>query len=193
MSSKDRIDFDNPTGNAIAHDEFSGEIVAGEWTALEGVKGVRFRIWKFKEVSDEIVDGALVEVTPGCRTPVQYVETDHVFNENIQSGKFLLFHLTNDGLSVYKYDSSEDVSFSLQVHQGELMCLYVMKESEKPGEIIECEKPGFSLAKLVTVPVGTVQMGELTIPDKFWKAINMLDEGVEDDLAVDIFDLNEEI
>lgn len=195
MTNKEnRIDFENPNGSIIVSEEFSGPIVASEWTVLEDVEGVRFKTWKYENVSDEIVDGALVEVMPGCRTPVQYVETDHVFDENIQQGKFLLFHITTDGMAVYKYDSSiEEISFSLQVHQGELMCLYVLKENDLPGEIIECEQPGFSLANLVTVPEGTTKMGELEIPDEFWKAIKMLDDGDEDDLPVDILDMEEEM
>jgi len=195
MTTKEHgIDFENPNGSIIANEECSGPIVASEWTVLEEIKGVRFKTWKYENVSDEIVDGALVEVMPGHRTPVQYVETDHVFDENIQHGKFLLFHITAEGLAVYKYDSSiEEISFSLQVHQGELMCLYVLKENDKPGEIVECEQPGFSLAKLITVPEGTTKMGNLEIPNEFWKAIKMLDEGVEDDLPVDILDMSEEL
>lgn len=195
MTTKEHgIDFESPNGSIIANEEFSGTIVASEWTVLEEVKGVRFKTWKYENVSDEIVDGALVEVMPGHRTPVQYVETDHVFDENIQQGKFLLFHITSDGLAVYKYDSSvEEVSFSLQVHQGELMCLYALKENDKPGEIIECEQPGFSLAKLLSVPEGASKMGKLDIPNEFWETIKLLDEGVEDGLPVDIFDVSEEI
>lgn len=195
MSVKERgIDFENPHGSIIASEEFSGPIIASEWTAIEAVKGVRIRTWKYENVSEEIVDGALVEVMPGCRTPVQYVETDHTFDENIQQGKFLLFHITPDGLAVYKYDSSnEEISFSLQVHKGELMCLYALKENDNPGEIIECEQPGFSLAKLVTVPEGATKMGDLEIPDEFWKAIKMLDEEVEGELPVEILDMEEEM
>lgn len=193
-SSENRINFESPNGSEVANEDFSGKIVTSEWTKLTEVKGVRFKIWKYENVSDEIVDGALVEVTPGCRTPVQYVETDHIFDENIQQGKFLLFHINQDGLSVYKYDSSiEEVSFSLQVHKGEIMCLYVMKENDKPGEVIECEQPGFSLAHLITVPEGTAKIGTLDIPNEFWTAIKMLDNGSEESLPVDILDVGEEI
>ncbi len=195
MTGKENvIDFNNPNGSVIASEEYAGPIAAGEWTVLEEVKGVRYRTWKYEDVSDEVIDGALVEVMQGCRTPVQYVETDHVFDENIQKGKFLLFHITADGLSVYKYDSAnEEVSFSLQVHKGEAMCLYVLKESETPGEIVECEQPGFSLAKLTSVPQGAEKVGDLEIPTEFWESVKMLDSGNEDDLPVDIFDLSEEI
>jgi len=188
------IDFENPNGSIVGSEEFSGPITASEWTTLEGVEGLRYKTWKYKDVSGEIVDGALVEVMQGHRTPVQYVETDHVFDENFQQGKFLLFHITPEGLDAYQYDSSEDVSFSLQVHQGEIMCLYVLQDSEQPGEIVECEQPGFSSANLVTVPEGTTKMGELDIPGEFWRAIKMLDggvEGIENILPNDILDMNE--
>ncbi len=194
ITKENRINFEIPNGSIIANEKFSGPIVASEWKTIEGVSGVRYKEWRYEEISSEIVDGALVEVMPGYRTPVQFVETDHVFDENIQQGKILLFHLTSDGLSVYKYDSSvEEVSFSLQVHQGEIMCLYALKENDKPGEIIECEQPGFSLAKLLSVPEGAERMGDLDIPPEFWKAIRLLDEGVEDELPIDVFDVSEEI
>ncbi len=194
MTNKEnRIDFEKPDGSEISGEEFSGKIVASEWTTLPDVEGVRFKAWKYENVSDEIVDGALVEVMPGQRTPVQYVETDHVFDENIQRGKFLLLHLTKEGFSAYKYDSSiEEVSFSLQIHQGEVMCLYVLKENAEPGEIIECEQPGFSLANLVTVEQDTKQIGDLIIPDEFWQTIKKLDNGDENDLPINIVDISEE-
>ena len=195
MADKEKgVDFENPDGSVITSGEFSGPIEASEWKTIEGVVGVRYREIKIAGVSDEIIDGALVEVTPGHRTSVQYVESNHVFDENIQLGKFLLFHITPDGLSVYKYDPSiVEVSFSLQVHQGEIMCLYVLKENDEPGEIIECEQPGFKLANLVTVPKGTTKIGELEIPTEFWEAIKMLDEGIEDSLPVEILDMAGEI
>ena len=193
-SNENRINFESPNGSEVANENFAGRIVASEWTTLTDIKGVRFKTWKYENVSDEIVDGALVEITPGYRTPVQYVETDHIFDENIQQGKFLLFHINQEGLSVYKYDVSvEEVSFSLQVHKGEIMCLYALKENDNPGEVIECEQPGFSLANLVTVPEGTVRIGDLDIPTEFWTVIKMLDDGTEENLPVDILDVGEEI
>ena len=193
-NQENKINFESPDGSVIASEEFSGPIVVSEWTTIEGVLGVRFKTWKYQDVSAEIVDGSLIEFMPGSMTEPQYVETDHVFDENIQQGKFLLFHITSDGLAVYKYDSSvKEVSFSLQVNQGELMCLYALKENDQPGEIIECEQPGFSLAKLVTVSEGAEIIGDLKIPPEFWQARKMLKEGIEDNLPVDILDMSEEI
>jgi len=38
MSSKENnIDFEYPDGSVIANGDFSGEIVAGEWTVLDEV------------------------------------------------------------------------------------------------------------------------------------------------------------
>ncbi|KKT35273.1 MAG: hypothetical protein UW35_C0015G0011 [Candidatus Collierbacteria bacterium GW2011_GWF2_44_15] len=194
MIKEGRIDFEDPNGSELVTENYAGKIVTSEWRVIEGVKGIRYREWRYENVSAEIVDGSLFEVVPGCRTPVQYVETNHVFDENIQTGKFLLFLLKADGLKVYKYDSSiEEVSFSLQVHQGEIMCFYALKENKEPGEMIECEQPGFSLANLVTVTEGTTRMGKLEIPEVFWKALKMLDEGTEEDLPLDVFDVSDEI
>ena len=36
-------------------------------------------------------------------------------------------------------------------------------------------------------------MGDLEIPEEFWKAIKMLDEGIEDELPVEILDMEEEM
>ena len=189
-----RINFDDPDGSDLGTGKYSSRITAEEWIELAEIKGVRFRAWKYEVVDADTVDGALVEIQPGCRTPVQYVETDHVFEENIQYGKFLLIHLDSEGLSVYKYDSSiEDVSFALQVVRGEIMCLYVLKDSIRPGEVIECEQPGFSTAKLQTVEKGTEKIGNLNIPSEFWQLIAALDEGREDELPIEVLDLAGEI
>ena len=174
--------------------ELSRSTSASEWITLEEADGVRYRTWKYDNEFGEIADGTLIEVMPGHRTPIKYVETGHVFDQNIQRGNFLLFHLSADGLAVYKYDTSiGEISFSLQVHQGELMCLYALKENDRPGEIVECEQPGISFANLITVSDGTTKMESLEIPGEFWRAMEMLDHGIETDLPVEILDMNEEI
>lgn len=189
---KEKIDFNQPEGTLWAAEEFTGEIAAEDWTELTEVKGVRFRTWKFAKVDSEIIDGALVEVQPGCRTPVQFVATEHTFDEVIQTGKMLLLYLTDDGLSVYRYDSSvENVSFTLRVGQGEIVCLYALKENTSPAEVVETERPGFASAKLLTVETGTKKMNDLVIPEEFWQLISALDAGKEGALPVKVLDLNE--
>lgn len=189
---KEKIDFNQPEGTLWETEGFAGEIAAGDWTELPGVKGVRFRTWKFAGVNSEIVDGALVEILPGCRTPVQFVASEHTFDEVIQTGKMLLLYLTQDGLSVYRYDPSvEDVSFTLRVGPGEIMCLYSLKENTSPAEVIETERPGFASAALLTVESGAKKINDLVVPEEFWQLISALDAGKEDDLPVDVLDLNE--
>jgi len=56
------IDFDKPSGTNLGFGDFSGEIETSEWTPLTDVGGVRYRTWKYKEIDDSTVDGALVEV-----------------------------------------------------------------------------------------------------------------------------------
>ena len=186
------IDFNDPNGSTIVHGDYSGEIVADEWTVVS--EGVRFRSWKFKNADAKEIDGALVEIMPKRRTPVQYLETDHVFQENFQKGKFLIFRITSEGIEAYKYDSAvEEVSFSLEVNKGEIVCMYALEENDGPGEIVECEQPGFISAKLTTVADNATQIGDLTIPDEFWKAIKMLDEGREEGLPVDILDMSDPV
>lgn len=194
-TKKGGVDFDDPTGEVFDTGSFSGEIEAGSWTQLEEVEGVRFRTWKFKDVDEEEVDGALVEIQPGKRTPVQFVESDHVFSENFQKGKFLVIYVDSEGdLSVYKYDSSlEEVSFSLWAKQGEIMCLYACKDNQQPAEVVECETPGFKSANLRTVEFGSTEIGGRLIPPELWKVIKCLDSGQEDNLAVEVVDLGEEI
>ena len=186
-----KIDFENPGGVSWGSEKHSGPIEAGNWVDLK--EGVRYRPWKYENVNAEEVDGALVEIQPGSRTDVQYVETDHLFEEYPQEGKFLLIYLNQErGLEVYKYDASiEGVSFSLQAEKGDAMCIYALRENTPPGEVIECEEPGFSSANLVSIEVGTRRIGDLEIPVSLWQIITMLDEGIED-LPVDIIDLSEE-
>ena len=190
--TENKIDFENPNGAEIVFDSFRGRIKASEWKTIEEAPGVRSREWMFEDIESEIVDGALVEVSQGHRTPIQYLETDHKFEENIQAGEFLVFQIDGGGLSVYQYKTDSEVSFALETHKGEIMCLYVLKESGVRGEIVECERPGFSSAKLVTVPHRSKRMEETEIPDNFWVAIEMLDKGIEENLPVEIMDLNEE-
>lgn len=194
-TNKGEVNFSDPTGEVFDAGNFSGEIEAGGWTQIEGVEGVRFRTWKFKEVNEEEVDGALVEIQPGRRTPVQFVESDHIFSENFQKGKFLIIYVDSEGdLSVYKYDSSiEEVSFALCAKQGEIMCLYACKDNQQPAEVIECETPGFKTASLRTVEFGSTEIGGRLIPPELWRVIKSLDSGQEDNLPVEVVDLGEEI
>jgi hypothetical protein len=194
MENKEgKIDFNNPDGSVINTGDYSGEIAAGEWQEI--ADGVRCRTWEYKDVSKETVDGALVEIMPGHRTPVQFVESDHVFEENFQTGKFLVIYIDQENdLSVYKYDASiEPASFSLNVNQGEFMCIYALKENNEPGEIIECEQPGFISAKLATVDLSMSEIGGKQIPKLLREVIEKLDNKEEDDLPIEIVDVNEEM
>lgn len=188
-----RINFDNPSGSVISTGDFSGEIEAGDWKNIDGAEGLRYREWKYRNVSEEIVDGSLVEIMPGHRTPVQFVESDHVFEENFQSGKYLVLHVDSEGdFSVYKYDSEvEPASFSLNVNKGEFMCLYTLKENARPGEIVECEQPGFISAKLTTVDLSLSEINGVKIPQELKDTIKKLDQGEEEDLPVEVVDVNE--
>lgn len=188
-----RINFENPDGAVISTGEFTGEIEAGNWEEI--ADGVRYKTWKFKDVSEEIADGALVEIMPGHRTPVQFVETDHVFTENFQSGKFLVIYLDDLGdLSLYKYDSSiQPGSFSLDVNKNEFMCIYALKENANPSEIIECEQPGFVSAKLSTVDFSKTEIGGKAIPSELRELIENLDKGEESNILEEAMDVNAEM
>ncbi|PIR99864.1 hypothetical protein COT86_01645 [Candidatus Collierbacteria bacterium CG10_big_fil_rev_8_21_14_0_10_43_36] len=48
-NQENKIDFASPNGSVIANEEFSGPIVASEWTTIEGVSGVRFKTWKYED------------------------------------------------------------------------------------------------------------------------------------------------
>lgn len=194
MTEEDKtrgIDFSNPDGSTYSIGDHSGEIATSEWNTIEGVSGVRFRTWKFAELDESIVDGALVEIQPGNHTPVQFVESAHVFSENFQKGTFYVLHLTREGLTVYHY-LADGNSFTLEVSQGEAMCLFTSNKGEV-GEVIECEQPGFSTAKLPTIPFGTETFQGLAIPNDFWRVLSALKSGNEDevDKMVDVTYINE--
>lgn len=190
--NKPGIDFSKPDGSQFSSGEHGGEIIASDWQAIEGASGVRFRTWKFTEIDDRIVDGALVEIQSGYHTPVQFVETAHTFEEIFQQGNFFILHLTPDGLSVYQYHADDNSSFTLQVNQGEAMCLYTSSHGEV-GEVIECEQPGFSTAKLLTIPNGAESFQGLAIPPEFWQVLSLLEHGDEESIlgVVDVVDINE--
>lgn len=188
-----RIDFENPNGTEYSG-RHSGRLKAGEWKKLEGIEGVRFKEWQLEGVNGETFDGAFVEMRPGFRTHVQYVESDHYFEEDFQKGKFLVIKIDKENdLVVYKYDAdSMGMYMTLQAEQGEIMCIYALKDNEVPGEVIESETPGFSSAELVTVPDNAEQIGDLKIPRVFWDLIHKLDRHDETDLPVEVVDLAEE-
>ena len=185
LPKKERaVDFSNPEKTKVSAKGHEADIEYDEWE--EVVPGVRCKTWKFKDVNAELKDGALIEIQPGVRTPVQYVETDEaVFNEVPQKGELIFVSVNPKGeLSAYRIKSSEDSSsYMMEVKKGWVMCWYACKD-QSPCEVLEYEEPGFSQIKLPTVDTGVNKIGDTPIPDEFWKLIEQLERGEEDNSLI---------
>lgn len=128
-------------------------VFTSDWEDVR--EGVRCRTFKIGDISVEFVDGAYIEMKPGARTPIQRVETEHVFWETPYSGHFIFLHVDSDGkVSVREIDSNRGPGPKpISVKKGEIMCWYCIEpaEDEVVGKILETEMPGFVLAKLAEV------------------------------------------
>lgn len=189
---KRTIEYANQGKTRITAKGFTGEIkTAPEWTQL--TDKVRFRTWEFEGVSPDEKDGALIEISPGGRTPVQLVESKTTFFEVPQKGKLLFLFVDPEGnFSVYRFNSlrDKDNSFMFRVPKNCFMSCYALKENQEPCEVIEYEEPGFSKSKLTDVGLGTESVNGHIVPKELWEVIRQL-EGGEENLSVSILDLNE--
>ncbi|MCJ7804898.1 hypothetical protein MUP35_04175 [Patescibacteria group bacterium] len=189
---KRTIEYANQEKTEMTAKGFTGEIKAApEWTQL--TDKVRFRIWEFEGVSPDEKDGALIEISPGGRTPVQLVESNTTFFEVPQKGKLLFLFVDPEGnFSVYRFNSlrDKDNSFMFRVPKNCFMSWYALKENQEPCEVIEYEEPGFNKSKLTDVGLGTESVNGHLVPKELWEVICQL-EGGEENLSVSILDLNE--
>lgn len=185
------IDFTNESRTHVKAKGFVGELDYGPCEEL--TPDVRVKTWKFREVDDSLRDGALVEVKPGGRTPVQLVESDTTFYEVPLSGKLVFLSVDPEGkVSAYLFDSSrgKDASFMMEVTKGSIMC-WVAPPQEKPAQFLEYEEPGFKVSKLTNIESGTSEVGGKQIPEILWQIIKQLKDGKIDNTIIQIVDIGD--
>ena len=124
---------------------------------------------------EEQMDGAEILIEPGYRTPVQYVGSEHIFNEIRQSGRLIFLTVDPDGnFSRYVLDEDNAGSYMFVMEKGWTMCWIASKNQQKSAEVLEFEEPGFASAELVTVEYGATEINGQPIPSEFWHAIKVL-------------------
>lgn len=155
--------------------------------------GVHFKDWKFKDIDASERDGALIEVDPGARTPVQLVEADKVFSDVPLNGRLTFLHMdAEDNIRIYRFDSSreQDKSFLLEISKGEIMCWFASPKQDKPAELMEYEEPGYSPSDFTNIEPGTSEVSGRKIPAHFWEVVRALQEEKFEDIALPIVDLD---
>ena len=172
------VDFSGPRRTAVTLRGKEQPIDFADWEQV--TDGVRCRTWKFKDIDESICDGALVEIQPGRRTPVQYVKSDTTFCEVPLSGKLLFLSLSPAGkMSIEKFDSQENKgSIMFEMKKGSIMCWHAPENQRYPAEFLEFEEPGFKVSELPTVKSGAKEIDGHPIPPVFWAAVNFLDKSI---------------
>lgn len=184
------VDFTDPSRTRVKARGFEGEI---EFFDKGEYPGVRFKDWKFKDVDSSVKDGALIEVEPGGRTPVQLVDADKVFSDIPLSGDLIFVHLNNDDfVNIYRFKSwrEKDKSYLFEICKGEIMCWFALREQQKPVELMEYEEPGFNPSDLINIDPGTKEVSGRKIPPMFWEIIKVLESGRIGDVPVPIVELD---
>jgi hypothetical protein len=167
--------------------EFYGNL--GKYPGYEGLK---WRTWKFEDTDASKKDGALAEINPGKRTPLELVEADKIFSEVPLEGELVFLHLDNqNNISAYHFDSKrpKDNSFVFEVIKGEVFCLIAL--GQKPAEVLEYEEPGFTESDLKLIDAGTKEVYGRSIPDELWEMIEQLERGEIKNTIVPIQELND--
>ena len=169
------VNFANPERTKIMAKGYAGEIKsAPNWDVL--TPDVRFRTWEFKEIDGNKKDGALIEIKPGGRTPVQHIESNTVFCEVPQTGKLTFLSVSPKGeLFIETFDSEiDDTSYMMELGKGWTMCWVANPDQKDPAEVLEFEEPGFKSAKLPTVQEGATEINGHPLPQSLWKTIDQL-------------------
>ena len=178
----------------------SGEIAArgyngriefyGNLGKYSGYEGLSWRTWKFKDIDASEKDGALIELNPGKRTPVELVVADKVFSEVPLKGKLVFLHIDQGGkVSAYHFDSARerDSSFLFEAGRGELFCWVAL--GGQTTQILEYEEPGFTDSDLKLVNPGTEEISGKKIPGQFWTMIDQLERGETKNTVIPITEL----
>ncbi len=182
VSSKDTAALD---GLRQKHLKTKWLVETGDWTDIpEGVKGVRFRTFKYANFLAEEKDGAEVEIMAGKNTPVQYNATAETeFTEIPIYGKLYFLHVdTNGKFTVYRYDSEKNKKpHFLKVLPGEIITWVASNNQDKAGiaKVMEHEKPGFKENDFDPVELNAKTHKGTNIPIEFWQVLEQLQSGNE--------------
>lgn len=167
--------------------EFSGDL-----GSYQGYPGLKWGTWKFKDTDASVRDGALIEIEPGGRTPLEQVKANKVFSEVPMAGELVFVHMDTGGrVSAYHFDSKRerDNSFLFEVSPGEAFCWVAL--GNVMTEILEYEEPGFAESDLRLIHFGTTEVSGRRMPSDLWTMIKQLERGQIKDTVVPISDIGE--
>lgn len=167
--------------------EFYGGL--GEYS---GYPGLSWKTWKFEDLDASEKDGALIEIQPGKRTPVELVIADKVFSEVPLKGELVFLHIDNrNNISAYHFDSKrpKDNSFLFEVAEGEIFCW--IATGRKTAEVLEYEEPGFTDSDLKLIDSGTKEVSGRKIPDELWEMIRQLEKGEIKNTIIPVLELSD--
>lgn len=163
LNNGDTLDFNQSVGNLLYEDK---------WTDLP--HQTKFMKWQMENVDPDKFDGAVIEIQPGGRTPVQYVQKDITFWEVPVQGKVTALLVNPNGqFEMHHIDPANDNPNSMiEVKQGTTMCFLSHRNQPGPVVIYECEMPAFTDDCLVTVPDNSPEFDGHHIPNVFWTMVN---------------------
>jgi|WetSurMetagenome_2_1015567.scaffolds.fasta_scaffold78343_3 hypothetical protein len=183
----------NPTKTEVNARGYTGRIeFYGNLGEYPEYQGLSWRTWKFEDLDASKKDGALIEIKPGKRTPVEIVEADKVFSEVPLEGESVFLYLDKQGkISAYHFDSKRprDNSFLFEVAKGEAFCWVAL--GQESTKVLEYEEPGFTELDLKLVNSGTKEISGKTIPDKLWIMIEQLEKGEIKNTVIPILELGD--
>lgn len=181
----------NPETPDVITRGYRGRILFyGELGEYPGYDKLRWRTWKFENVPASERDGALIEIDPDGRTPVELVVADKVFSEVPLEGKLIFLHINPEGkISAYRFDSSKGSHFQFELGQGEIFC-WIAPKQEEPAKVLEYEEPGFTESDLKLIEAGTAEVDGRKIPDEFWTMLEQIETGETENTPVPITDLS---
>ncbi|HVZ12100.1 MAG TPA: hypothetical protein VG965_03650 [Patescibacteria group bacterium] len=171
------VDFYDASRQTIVLSEQIHDISYGIWA--EAARGVRFQPWTIDGVDEMERDGALIQIDPGHRTPLQYIESDTTMYEVPLKGKLLLLSVSPEGrFSIDDFNSEiSSSSYMYELKKGSYLCWYASPDQTEPAEVLEYEEPGFKASKLLTVGPGINRgFGGHPIPGDLRTALEVLDE-----------------
>ena len=187
------MDFSDPSRTRVKARGYEGQIEYFAPETFPGVTGVRFKDWRFKDIDKKIKDGALIEIDPGARTPVQLVEADKVISDVPLSGKLLFVHVDlEDNIRIYHFDSNGEnaSSYLFEFSKGEIVCWLASAEQSKPAEFMEYEEPGYTSADFTNIEPGTEVVSGRRIPAGFWETLGALEKGDLEGVTIPIVELD---
>lgn len=157
-----------------------------------GYPGLSWRTWKFEDTDASKKDGALIEINPGKRIPLELVEANKIFSEVPLEGELVFLHLDNqNNISAYRFDSKRprDNSFLFEVSKEEAFCW--ITTGQKTAVVLEYEEPGFTDSDLKLIDSGTKEVSGRKIPDELWTMIEQLERGEIKHTVIPILELSD--